>query len=196
MHLTYAIEHWGDLPDIQMPYHYRGVAYEILGEYDKSIADLTKAIELHPNVYSHYSRGKAYGRKKNYHLALADYLSAVHISPDDYRSLNAAAWLLSCSPIDSDRDGKRAVELAKKALEEIPYFDWICLDTLACAYAETGDFKNGVKYMLEAKKVYVDDFEAGLGPEPKEYAEELEKFQNKVDLFESGKPFREKSKEE
>jgi tetratricopeptide (TPR) repeat protein len=54
-------------------YYDRGTAYLQQGLYDQSIADLTKAIELNPNViYTYIYRGTAYAKKDLYDQAIAD----------------------------------------------------------------------------------------------------------------------------
>ena len=68
----------------------------------------------------------------------------MQIDPNDGNALNNLAWLLATYPADEIRDGKRAVELAKKATAlpggEVP----LVLRTVAAAYAEAGDFPNAV----------------------------------------------------
>ncbi len=53
---------------------------------------------------------------------------------------NAIAYLLSTSPADDVRDGVRALELAQEAVRETGGQHPDYIDTLACAYAETGQF--------------------------------------------------------
>jgi tetratricopeptide (TPR) repeat protein len=186
-HLSNAIENWRDRPDLHKLYYSRGVAYESIGEYDKSINDLTQAIEIHSDMYSFFSRGKAYFGNKDYHAALSDFLTAVKLGPSDYRSLNAAAELLASSPVDSDRNGSLALELAKRACDETSYEDYICLDTLACAYGETGDFQDAVEWELKARDMFVDECEE---PASIDFALTLIEYEDKLELFRSGKPFR------
>lgn len=61
-------------------------------------------------------------------------------SPDLYNDL---AYALATTPDDTLRDGPRALRLAQRAVEQgggNPSY----LDTLACAYAETGDYANAL----------------------------------------------------
>ena len=53
---------------------------------------------------------------------------------------NAIAYLLSTSPADDVRDGVRALELAQEAVRETGGQHPDYIDTLACAYAELGQF--------------------------------------------------------
>jgi tetratricopeptide (TPR) repeat protein len=55
-------------------YNDRGVSYMEIGEYDKSIADLTKSINLKQNnALAYYNRARAHKRKGEHDLAAADY---------------------------------------------------------------------------------------------------------------------------
>jgi arylsulfatase A-like enzyme len=64
---------------------------------------------------------------------------AVAACPDSAATLNNLAWALATSPDAAARDGARAVEVAKRALDELGREDPAYLDTLAAAYAEAGD---------------------------------------------------------
>ncbi len=69
---------------------------------------------------------------------------SLQLNPDDGNALNNLAWVLATHPADATRDGKRAVELAVKAITlpggNVP----IVLRTLAAAYAESGDFSKAI----------------------------------------------------
>ena len=58
-------------------YNNRGIAYRQQGEFEKAIADLTKAIELDPVVAAPYNnRGFAFEKLGNKENAEADYAKA------------------------------------------------------------------------------------------------------------------------
>ncbi len=67
------------------------LAYEVLGiawyskkEYDKAIADYTKAIESNPRSdEAYYNRGNAWYDKGDYTKAIADYTKVIEINPKD-----------------------------------------------------------------------------------------------------------------
>jgi tetratricopeptide (TPR) repeat protein len=82
-------------------------------------------------------------------------LSADFPKRDDYRDKvirlsNSIAWRLATSASDQIRNGQRAVELASKACELTQYKKPVYVDTLAAAYAETGDFDSAVKWSENA----------------------------------------------
>lgn len=129
----------------------------------------------------------------DFHAAAADYITAVELEPNDFRSLNAAAWLLSSSPIDGDRDGVRAKKLATKACKLTSYEDRICIDTLASACAELGDFTNALKWQIKARDMFLEEHEVKDGPDAIEVGLQVMEYEDKIALFRSGHPFREGS---
>jgi|GEM_PF-1810636 len=76
---------------------------------------------------------------------------AVHIlegglekSPENVALQNMLARILATDPDDTVRNGARAVQVAKEAERLTAGRDCLVLDTLAAAYAETGDFPQAV----------------------------------------------------
>jgi len=76
--------------------------------------------------------------------ARQSYERVLTLEPDHAETLNNLAWLLTSSPDDDIRDGKRAVTLARRACELTKNQEPVLLGTLAAAYAETGDFTNAI----------------------------------------------------
>jgi tetratricopeptide (TPR) repeat protein len=69
-----------------MAYLNRGLAYNQLGQYDKAIADCTKAIELEPDLAdAYYNRAIAHRKNGDRVKADADHVSAKQLGyePDD-----------------------------------------------------------------------------------------------------------------
>ena len=63
-----------------LPYFRRGLAWHNKGEYDKAIADYTRAIELKPDDAVDYNnRGNAWRSKGEYDKAIADYIRAIEL---------------------------------------------------------------------------------------------------------------------
>ncbi len=89
----------------------------------------------------------------------------------------ALAWLLATSPDDAVRNGARALELAREAVEKRGDNAASALDALAAARAETGDFPGAI----EAAETALD-----AGDDPHEAAARYER----LDLYRVGKPYR------
>jgi len=85
--------------------------------------------------------------------------------------LNNLAWVLSTSPKDDLRDGKRAIELAQRACEETDYKAAHILSTLASAYAEIGDFETAKKWSAKAVELDEDGISDQLQKELDSYKE-------------------------
>lgn len=107
--------------------------------------------------------------RKEYADAIDDLKKAQAGDVTNIGFANDLAWYLSTVPEFELRDGRRAVELASIACSRTEFKNPRFLDTLACAYAETKDFKNAVKWQKQALK---------LAPEPEKlnYESHLNRF--------------------
>ena len=73
-------------------YFVRGVTYARKGQYDKAIADFTKAIELNPrHAEAYINRGLAYKNTGQYDQAISDCTKAIEINPRDAEAYNNRA---------------------------------------------------------------------------------------------------------
>jgi|ERR1041385_5415401 tetratricopeptide (TPR) repeat protein len=66
------------------------------------------------------------------------------------RVLSDRAWFQATCPDPSFRNGQQAVKDAKAACSILRWKDENTIDTLAAAYAETGDFNSAVQYASQA----------------------------------------------
>ena len=87
---------------------------------------------------------------KEYDQAIKDFTESLRLSPDDPSTLNELAWLLATCPEDKYRDPLRAISLAMIACESSSWYNPDYLDTLAAAYADSGDFESAVLYQTWA----------------------------------------------
>jgi Tfp pilus assembly protein PilF len=97
-------------------FHGRGIAWAKKKDYEKAIHNFDEAIRLNPkDTFAFYNRGWAWYLKKEYDKAITDLDEAIRLDPMDASGFNGKAWLLATCPVAGIRNGKRAVELARKA---------------------------------------------------------------------------------
>jgi TPR repeat protein len=85
----------------------------------------------------------------------------------DWLSQNYVAWILATSSDPKIRDGRMALDYAEKVVAASKRSDPNSLDTLAAAYAESGQFTNAVRVQKEAMQLLHEeekrkDFESRL----------------------------------
>jgi tetratricopeptide (TPR) repeat protein len=162
-------------------FHNRGAAYLAVKEFDSAIEDFSEAIRLNPKSdVSLVSRGLAYGEKKQYAKAIADFAKAIDLDPDYAFPHSRLAWHLATCKEAKVRNGKDAVIHAQKACELDRWQEPAFLETLAAAYAESGDFKEAVKWQKKAETL--------LGADKARQNEARQR----LALYEKGEAFREK----
>ncbi len=156
------------------------------GEYDKALKDFDRAVQLQPDQAAfRNSRGFTWhmkgirdkDRPACEDRALSDYAEAIRLNPNSASAINNRAWLLATSKVDRCRDGKLAVEEATKACEFTDWKNSGYLDTLSCAYAELGDFKQAIRWQEKALE------------DPSYKQAEGEIARTKISLFGNQKPF-------
>jgi tetratricopeptide (TPR) repeat protein len=90
---------------------------------------------------------EAFGLHKD---AQENFEKALKVDPDNLQSLTAFSEFLSSCEDPSFRDGKRALDLAKKACRlRVGKWNDLCYLALAKAYAECGDTPNAVRAMVK-----------------------------------------------
>jgi len=135
---------------------------------------LSKALTRQHGTLARAAKGRAEYAKAMYH-----YDEAIAVDPSNEPLLNELAQLLATCPVDKIRDGTQAVSLAQQACalanwDHAPY-----VDSLACAYAEAGDFAAAIQYEKQAIGI-VSNEESAL----------KKVLQQRLQLFQSGKSYR------
>ncbi len=169
---------------LAMTHHYRGRAYQwYMHDNAKAVADFTEALRLDPKIEMvHYRRGRAYNALKEYAKAAADFTVALEHDPDYPNLLSAYAWQLATCPDAKFRDGKKALELARKANEE---FKWEVADqveTLAAANAESGQYEEAIKWQKKAIELFA--------AKAKAHPEDDKAMRQRLKQYEARKPYR------
>src|SRR5205823_14820430 len=105
-------------PDYGDPYFNLGSVLFQHGRTDEAIAQWQKALATQPNDAGfHTVLGNAFLKKGLQKAAIAEYEHAARISQQDPMARNNLAWLLATSSDASIRDGPKAMELAKQAVQ-------------------------------------------------------------------------------
>ena len=141
------------------PTYYNGLFFMAFrlseeGRYDEALVAWYGCVALRPHDWvAILNRGNTHARMGHSDEAKADYELVLAAQPNNPRALGYVAGSLATNPTEAMRDGRRAVELAQKACKLTDYKDAVMLDTLASAYAETGDFESAVKWSEMAVKL-------------------------------------------
>jgi tetratricopeptide (TPR) repeat protein len=127
------------------------------GKYELAIQDCNEALRLYPAfVEAALLRANINVRLGKYAEASKEFNYLVAIHPRQVtlaRALSDRAWFQATCPNASFRNGPQAVKDAKAACSIMQWKDEGMIDTLAAAYAETGDFDSAVRYVAQALAV-------------------------------------------
>jgi len=169
-------------PQLDLGYYDAGVIYNRTNRYQEAVDAMTRAIALRQQNSSLAlplsERGNAYFHLGQFEKAQADLVAAVRRNPRDPDALNNTAWFRATCPDAPYRNGKEAIELASRACALDKWKDADEIDTLAAAYAETGNFTEAERFELKALSVLPSGEE--LRP----------KFQAHLQLYRAHKPLR------
>ena len=146
---------------------------------NKAIDIYSKVIEKEPeNYFAIRGRSDAMLITGDHKGAIDGYSKCLEQQEDDDHVLNNLSWVLSTSPTDEVRDGKRAVELGLKACEVTEYKQAHILSTLAAGYAEVGDFEKAREWATKAVELA-------------EGEEQTENLTKELESYKQEKPWRE-----
>jgi tetratricopeptide (TPR) repeat protein len=127
------------------------------GKYELAIQDCNETLRQYPGcLEASLLRASINVRLGKYAEALKEfnYLISLHPRPVTLaRALTDRAWFQATCPNASFRNGQQAVKDAKAACSIMQWKDEDTIDTLAAAYAETGDFDSAVRYAAQALAV-------------------------------------------
>jgi tetratricopeptide (TPR) repeat protein len=116
------------------------------GQLAQAMIHYRKFLEIEPqNVEARNILGTALIQQGHVREAVDQWQDALAIEPENGNAASNLAWVFATCPDDPIRDGRRAVELAEKALRlsggKIP----MVFRVLAAAYAENGQFSQAIE---------------------------------------------------
>jgi len=127
---------------------------------EQAIDHYKKALGINPDhAEADYNLGNAFMALGQSEQAIEHYQNALRLNPDHVFVQNSLAWVLATVDEENFRDPAEAVRLANRACELTEYSQPHFLDTLAVAYAATGDFSKAIDISKKALSLIVDDEE-------------------------------------
>jgi tetratricopeptide (TPR) repeat protein len=115
-------------------------AYANKGDYDRAIANYTRAISLRPDyVGTYYSRAMAYSNKGDYDRAIADYTEALRLNPD-------ASWIYSRrgDAYYEKGDYDRAIADYNQSIRLLPDYNYSAYSGRGKAYLEKSEWDQAI----------------------------------------------------
>jgi tetratricopeptide (TPR) repeat protein len=129
-----------------------GNAAQASANEDSGDAEAQENAAAARTVRAFYFNGRAdiYGDLGDFGAAIADLNTALRLDPNYRPSNNGLAWIYASARSSEHRNGALAVEHALRAMESLPEDAGAnavatIRDTLAAAFAESGDFINAIK---------------------------------------------------
>ena len=151
------------------------------GELAQAMVHYRKFLEIEPqNVEAHNILGTALIQQGHVREAVEQWEDALASQPENGNAANNLAWVFATCPDDSIRNGRRAVELAERALRlsggKIPTI----FRVLAAAYAENGQFAQAIETAQRGAELANSQGNSALASE----------LQSNVALYQTGRPLR------
>ena len=155
----------------------RGYARQQLGRTTAAATDFNTAIRLDDTRADVFlDRGNLYASEGLYEQAAADLQRALALDADLTGAYRSVAWLLSTCPLEEYRSAERGLEAAHRFAQLLGDEDPVVLDTLAAAYANSGDFRQAITYQQQAIVLAGQEVRSA--------------YNQRLELYRAGKPYR------
>ncbi len=186
--LAEAEQHYGDAirhkPELAEARTALGLLWARQGKSAEAAAQFNEVVRLRPDDPDARLRlGMALAGQQKTEAAVAEFRETLRLRPETPAALVALATVLATHPNIRFRNGREAVELARKANQLSGEQNPVHLEALAAALAENGDFAGAANAQSQALRL------AAAGA-PKEVVAEM---QRRLALYQSGKPFRQQA---
>jgi tetratricopeptide (TPR) repeat protein len=171
--------------DQELSQHLGVTLYE-LNELERAIGVLQQVVDENPqNATAWYFLANAELKSRRFAQATDAYRKAIAAAPNMLDAHNNLAWILSVHPEEQYRSGEEALEIAKRLCEATRFQEARFLDTLAVAYAETGQFEAAAETARKAIEI------AGQATGNDVARVALKPIQNRLKMFENRQVYRE-----
>jgi tetratricopeptide (TPR) repeat protein len=127
-------------PRLAQAWYCLGTIQMIEGEKASALESLSRAVSLRPEPAYFYALAQSLRQWNRVEDANQLFERARKTDPGWIKIANDLAWTMSTSPDDSMRNGRYALWLANQICQTVDDKNAACLETLAAAQAEMGDF--------------------------------------------------------
>ncbi len=150
------------------------------GRFPQAVAEYDEAVRIRPNsATAHNDLALALSRAGQPREAISNWEAALRIKPNYLEAANSLAWQLATVNPSEGGDPNQALALAQKICDGTGYQVPECLDTLAAAFAATGNFNDAIA----AAKRGIDLARAGGDTQL------VGAIENRLQMYQSGQPY-------
>jgi tetratricopeptide (TPR) repeat protein len=168
-------------PDYADAYYQLARALQQSGRLKEAVRAYERVLRLDADAGEvHYSLATALLALGETERAVAQFRQAYKRQPDSLAALNGLAWALSTSDRSSPQDTGEAVGLAERAAQITHHAQPQILDTLAAAYAATGEFDQAIETATKAIALASERGSTALADE----------IRGRLNRYQARKPFR------
>jgi tetratricopeptide (TPR) repeat protein len=150
------------------------------GRYAEAAKSLQEALDIYPeHINARYNLAMSLWASGSSKEAVLQYRQILELKPDWSMAANALAWILATDKAADVRDGDAALKWAQIAIHGKQRDNPEYLDTLAAAYAETGQYEEAVHIAVQALSLARQSGNTELG----------DTIEARLRLYQSGQPF-------